>query len=578
MREQTARSEAVGDERRKPEGSATLAKAIRVLDVLSGTRTALRFAEIQRASGLPKAVLHRLLNTLIEAEIVRFQADDRRYRLGMRLFEMAHHVWESFDIRGAAGSELVELRDKTDEAVGIGMLDRTEVVYIDEVGGSHPIRPRMRLGRRDPAYCTAVGKAILSVLDFEEQSDILDQLSLQALTDKTKTDRAELLNELYVIGTRGYAIEQDEHVDGISGVAAAILDHRGQPVGAIGLVGPSSRLGTEQLHEHGPKIIEACWRVSMNAGGSIKRVSTAPKPVVSIAQNVDCVVREEALIGEAPTWCAETQRLYWADPAAPALHISMPETGEDQTVEMDEILSTLCLAGPGRLLLGFPSGIVLFDVQKRTVLERLGDPEPEFPSNRFSGGRCDPKGRFWTGTTNLHGIKVAGSLYRLDEKDGFSRMETGLFQPNGLGWSPDGKTMYMIDAMKQTIFAYSYDVETGEISKRREFVTYPSNKPDMPAGLVVDAEGGVWCAVWDAWAMHRYLPDGSFDRSVVLPVPRPTSCVFGGPDLKTLYITTSRIRVANEILATAPLSGSVLAVQSDVPGLPIGGFGQASGN
>lgn len=560
------------EERRKPEGSATLAKAIRVLDVLAGTRTALRFAEIQRASGLAKAVLHRLLNTLIEAGFVRFQADDRRYRLGMRLFEMAHHVWESFDIRGAAASELVELRDKTDEAIGIGMLDRTEIVYIDEVDGSQPIRPRMRLGRRDPVYCTAVGKAILSVLDFKEQSDIIDQLSLEALTEKTKTDRDALLKELYLIGTRGYAIEQDEHIEGISGVAAAILDHRGLPVGAIGLVGPSSRLSIQRLHERGPEIIEACWRVSMNAGGSIKRVSTVSKPAVAVARNVECVIREQALIGEAPGWCAESRRLYWADPAAPALHISSPETGEDSVIEMHEVLSTLCLAGPGRLLLGFPSGLALFDVARRRVVGRLGNPEPELPSNRFSGGRCDPRGRFWTGTTNLHGIKISGSLYRVDGKARFTRMETGLFQPNGLGWSPDARTMYLIDAMKRTIFAYAYDVDTGEISERRAFVTYPSNKPDMPAGLVVDAEGGVWCAVWDAWALHRYRPDGSFDRSVVLPVPRPTSCIFGGPDLKTLYVTTSRIRVANEVLATAPLSGSLLAVQSDVPGLPISSF------
>lgn len=559
-------------EKRKPEGSATLAKAIGVLGVLSGSRTALRFAEIQRASELPKAVLHRLLNTLVEAGLVRFSTDDKRYRLGMRLFEMAHHVWESFDIRGAAASELIALRDKTNEAIGIAMLDRTDIVYIDEVNGSQPIRPRMRLGRRDPVYCTAVGKAILSVLDFNEQIRILDQLALEPLTDGTIADRSALLKELYLIGTRGYATEQDEHVDGISGVAAAILDHRGLPVGAIGMIGPSSRLSTERLHDHGPAIIEASWRVSMNAGGSIKRVSTVQKPAVSVAPGVECVVREQALIGEFPNWCAESERLYWADPAAPALHVSVPATGEDTVIEMDEVVSTVGLVGDGDVLLGLPSGLVRFDVTRRAVVKHIGDPEPEYPSNRFSGGRCDPMGRFWTGTTNLHGIKVRGSLYRVDAKHGIERMDTGFVQPNGLGWSPDGKTMYMIDAMRQTIYAYAFNTRTGALSKQRVFATYPSNKPDMPAGLAVDAEGGIWCAVWDAWALHRYLPDGTFDKAVVLPVPRPTSCVFGGEDMKTLYITTSRIRVANEILASAPLSGSVLSIRCDIPGQPLQHF------
>ena len=181
-------------------------------------------------------------------------------------------------------------------------------------------------------------------------------------------------------------------------------------------------------------------------------------------------------------------------------------------------------------------------------------------------------GRFWTGTTNLHGIKVRGSLYRVDAKTGITRMDTGFVQPNGLGWSPDGKIMYMIDAIRQTIYAYAFNARMGTLSKRRVFVTYPTNTPNMPVGLAVDMAGGVWCAVWDAWALHRYLPDGTFDKTVILPVPRPTSCVFGGEDMKTLYITTSRIRVANEILASAPLSGSVLAVRSDVPGLPLQNF------
>lgn len=144
----------------------------------------------------------------------------------------------------------------------------------------------------------------------------------------------------------------------------------------------------------------------------------------------------------------------------------------------------------------------------------------------------------------------------------------GISRLNGPAWSPDGNAMYITDVLAGKILAFDFDIDAGQIGNRRTFASFPDDEPALPDGLAVDTDGFVWCAVWDGWCLHRYAPDGTLAASVVLPVPRPTNVAFGGSDLRTLFITTARIRVADKILAEAPLSGSVLGLETTVPGLP----------
>src|SRR5690606_20287098 len=159
-----------------------------------------------------------------------------------------------------------------------------------------------------------------------------------------------------------------------------------------------------------------------------------------------------------------------------------------------------------------------------------------------------------------------GRLWRLDPDGRTYEMDRGFHVSNGLGWSPDDKTFYFTDTAKQTIYAYDFDLESGAIGNRRVFVTVPESE-GKPDGLTVDAEGFVWSAHWDGWCVTRYDPEGKVERVINLPVPRPTSCVFGGPDLQTLFVTTARIRLSAAQLADAPLSGSVFAIDTGIKGL-----------
>jgi sugar lactone lactonase YvrE len=185
----------------------------------------------------------------------------------------------------------------------------------------------------------------------------------------------------------------------------------------------------------------------------------------------------------------------------------------------------------------------------------------------MNDGETDPQGRLWAGTMGWHAEPGRGSLYRLDPDGTVRRMVEGVTISNGLGWSPDGCTMYYVDTPTLRIDRFDFDPGSGDIENRREFVTirHGDGRPD---GLTVDSEGAVWVATWPGYAVHRYLPDGTLDAIVPLPVSNVSSCEFGGVDLHDLYITTAWELLTEEEHAAQPLAGSLFRTRVEVPGLP----------
>ena len=183
----------------------------------------------------------------------------------------------------------------------------------------------------------------------------------------------------------------------------------------------------------------------------------------------------------------------------------------------------------------------------------------------MNDGYCDPRGRFWAGTMSMAHSPEAGALYRLDSDLRATRMLEHVTTSNGIDWSPDARRMYYVDTATRRIDVFDFDVETGTIANRRPFVEVPirAGKPD---GLIVDAEGGVWLALWGGSAIQRYTPDGTLERTVALPVTHPTKCAFGGPDLGDLFITSARSPVPENARAAQPHAGSVLHCRPGVTG------------
>lgn len=269
-------------------------------------------------------------------------------------------------------------------------------------------------------------------------------------------------------------------------------------------------------------------------------------------------------LGEGPLWSVKDQSLYWIDIEHPSIHQWRPETRAYRQWKLPSSIGSFAFRQNGGAILAMRDGFHTFDFDTQ-VLSPLIDPEAHLPENRFNDGKCDPGGCFWAGTLHDKEQEARGSLYRLDPDGSYRMIRPDIIVSNGLGWSPDHQTMYFTDSGTQCIYAYDFDMRNSEISNERVFARDTDCYPD---GLTVDSEGYVWSAKWDGWRVVRYSPDGKIDAIVEMPVQRPTSVMFGGPELNQLYITSAWTRLAQEVKAQQPLAGHVFVVETEVSGLP----------
>ena len=274
-------------------------------------------------------------------------------------------------------------------------------------------------------------------------------------------------------------------------------------------------------------------------------------------------------LGEGPVWDAPGGRLLRVDISRGLVHAWDPVAGSTATTAFEGDTAAVVprarqpgwVVAVGReLLLDEPSG--------RTVLAGV---EPDLPDNRFNDCRCDPRGRLWAGTLSKRRAAGAAALYRLEAGGPIERVVSGTTTSNGLGWSPDGETMYFVDSATQRLDVYDFDAAGGTLSNRRPLASIdPAD--GLPDGLAVDAEGGIWLALFGGAALRRYTPAGDLDAHIELPVTNPTCPAFGGPDLTRLYATSARHRLSPERLAAEPLAGALLELDPGVAGLPAGRF------
>jgi sugar lactone lactonase YvrE len=282
-----------------------------------------------------------------------------------------------------------------------------------------------------------------------------------------------------------------------------------------------------------------------------------------------------SLLGESPLWHPVEQVLYWCDIPGRALHRFDPRDGAHAQWAFDTDVACAAPLLGGSLLLALRTGLVRFD-PATGVRSPLSVPLPYDPAHeRFNDGKADPQGRFWVGTIYEPREPARAALYRF-AAGGLDRVAGDITVSNGLAWSPDARTMYWADTKAHRVQALDFDAATGTPSRPRPFVQFPTRAPGQPLadyggrpdGAAVDVEGGYWVAMFEGARVLRFAPDGTLTRELRLPVRCPTMPCFGGPDLKTLYITTAREKRPADELAREPLAGCVLQCRVDVPGLP----------
>jgi sugar lactone lactonase YvrE len=276
-----------------------------------------------------------------------------------------------------------------------------------------------------------------------------------------------------------------------------------------------------------------------------------------------------AEIGEGPIWDERSGRLHWVDIRAGLVHRWSPADSSDLVLQVGQPVGSLALGAQGGLVLALRDGFALIPAGAEDV-EQLIPVEQENSGTRMNDGRCDPAGRFWAGTMSSENVPGVGSLYRLEQVSGAFRVQRifgGLTIANGIDWSPDGRRMYYIDSPTQRVDVFDIAMESGEVSNRRGFLEIPAAE-GLPDGMVVDADGGIWIALFRTGRLRRYSPDARITHEIEVPVTLVTSAAFGGPDLADLYITTARHRLTPEQRREQIHAGSLFCCRPGVAGRP----------
>ncbi|CAN7545490.1 SMP-30/gluconolactonase/LRE family protein [Rhizobacter sp. LjRoot28] len=297
------------------------------------------------------------------------------------------------------------------------------------------------------------------------------------------------------------------------------------------------------------------------------------------ASDWQLAVPPTAVLGESPAWHAGEQCLYYCDIAAHQLRRFDPATGELRQWQFGTHVASVAPMADGALLLAQRNGLWRFEPSAGRH-ELLVPPPYDLGAFRFNDGKCDPQGRFWVGTLSDAREPVA-ALYRFDAQHELTEMVGGLTVANGLAFSPDGRTLYHSDTTAHAIYAADFEPTRGTLSNRRVFAQFPkkdagqglSRYGGRPDGAAVDLEGCYWVAMFEGARVLKLSPTGEVLRELPLPVQCPTMPCFGGPDLRTLYLTTSREKRPDAELASQPWAGGVLSLRVDVPGLPTSVFG-----
>jgi DNA-binding IclR family transcriptional regulator len=245
-----------------PQLLISVQRALEVLDFFSVEQSELSLADISKRMRLHKSSVHRILRTLEAAGYLQWDAGTRRYRLSLKLLDLANRVLGRYDLRATAGPFMEELAATTGEIVHLSILDGTEIVYLEKKGTGQVLTVATKVGGRHPAYASAMGKVLLASLAPERIDELFAGRPLAALTARTITDRGALRRELERIRAEGYAVDDEEAFPGIRCVAAPICDPGGRVVAALSATVPAQRMGDERVRELAQLVRQAGARIS----------------------------------------------------------------------------------------------------------------------------------------------------------------------------------------------------------------------------------------------------------------------------------------------------------------------------
>jgi sugar lactone lactonase YvrE len=288
--------------------------------------------------------------------------------------------------------------------------------------------------------------------------------------------------------------------------------------------------------------------------------------------NAELAVKLNCNLGEGPFWDSKKQELYFVDISNKRVHIFAPSSNSVEAITFDQEIGAVLLDHNSELIVAARDGLYAAtrDGDLKTLLAPIdfGD-----SSIRCNDAKCDANGRIWVGTMAFDFKQGAASLYSFDSEN-LKEILSDLTIANGLGWSPDQKTMYFIDSLTSRVDSFDFDLASGAISNRQPFVTF-SDPGVIPDGMTTDEDGGIWVALFGGSAVRRFDSSGKLTHTVSVPATQVTSCCFGGPDMSELFITTAQYGMDADTLSRDPLAGSLFRVKTSFKGSASNRYGVA---
>jgi sugar lactone lactonase YvrE len=284
---------------------------------------------------------------------------------------------------------------------------------------------------------------------------------------------------------------------------------------------------------------------------------------------VELLYESKNILGEGITYCSITNNLYWLDINNKSKLFKLNlSSNKKEVFELPEIVTATSIKSDNELILASNNGLNLFDFSNKKF-QRVLNIEDQLISTRSNDGGSDAFGRFWLGTMQNNFDKDGndvpikdniGKLYKVDIDKTISIVEEGLAIPNTFVWSPDNSIFYFTDTLSGSIFNYDFNLEQGELTNKKKFASFDRGFPD---GSTIDTDGCLWNCRWGGSCIVRFTPNGKVDHVIEMPVQNITNCIFGGKDMKTLFITTASNIGENQ----NDLDGNLFAISLNYQGV-----------
>ena len=527
-------AEMTDPERAKPVSAHNTADpvgcALNLLITLRLAPEGMRRNELQERIDATPEVLDKTLERMIDQDALRYEKASQCYQLSFSALQSILDMLRTRNLALVAQPELAHLRDLSGETAVIAVDDGKQSLNMGHALSNHPISMGDRLGSAYPYHCSSTGKVFAAYFEQERLRNFLNE-PLPPRTPHTIQNRAELEHELSETRRRGYAITNEELVEGRRAIAAPIFDAGGAVVGAIALSGPSFRVTPARV----PALIEAVKAAARRITDRLTRPDLTPVNPPRITCLSPTPVRD---VG-SPKWSKERRAFIWLDREENAIWAANEGEAPKVLRKFDTPIKTLANTSGDQIVALTESKLINLSTGKTSLLDTS-------IQCAVSGTAND----IWA-VADRHGEKILVNI----TLDGQSSDHAVL--PRGIGcmaYCAVTGSIYL--GFPEQGVIQSYNLITRHLKQICQF----SKATGRPSALAIDAKWNLWVAFADGWGMAKMNLNGQILARYNLPVPQPNGMQFGGPDLKTLVVTSHRAGLSDEVLDNAPLSGQAFCI------------------